>query len=106
MVAFLMAPVLASAEVNMGTAPDIGTKLSALPLAITIANNLISLAWIIFGAFSIIMFIYAGFLYLNAKGDPGDVKSARNALIWGMVGVAVGLLAQALPYAASAILGF
>lgn len=68
-------------------------------------NNIIGFIWPIFGAFAVIMFIYAGFLFLNAKGDISRVKDARNALLWGMVGVAVAMLAGFLPFIVFALLG-
>ncbi len=71
----------------------------------TAINNIIAFIWPMFGAFAVVMFIYAGFLFLNARGDMSKVKDARNALLWGMVGVAVALLAGWLPYVVFALLG-
>ncbi|MFB6212566.1 MAG: pilin [Candidatus Magasanikbacteria bacterium] len=41
-------------------------------------------------------FLYSAFLYLTAAGDEEQVEDAKNALIYGIVGVAVALLAFAI----------
>ncbi|MDO8530091.1 MAG: hypothetical protein Q7S10_01665 [bacterium] len=50
-------------------------------------------AWPIFLGLVVIMFIYAGILFLTASGDPTKIGNARRAVIWAVVGVAVGFLA-------------
>ncbi len=42
----------------------------------------------------IMMTVIVGILYLTARGDPSRVTAANKALIWTIVGVAVGLLAN------------
>ena len=37
--------------------------------------------------------IIAGILFLVSGGDAEKIKTARNAFIWGVVGIVVGLLA-------------
>ena len=55
------------------------------------ATNLI--LWPIFTGFVVIIFLWAGILYLTARGEPGKIQTANKAVIWGIVGVAVGILA-------------
>ena len=40
---------------------------------------------------AILIILYAAFLFLTAGGNEEKVASAKNALIWGLVGIAVGL---------------
>lgn len=40
--------------------------------------------------------LYAGFMFVTAKGDPTRLKTAQNALLWGLVGVALILTAEVL----------
>jgi len=61
--------------------------------------------WPLFAAFAVIMFIYAGFLFLNASGDPGKVGEARQAVLWGAIGVGVGLLAWSIPFIVKTLIG-
>lgn len=49
--------------------------------------------WIVFGAIAVIMFVVAGILFLTAGGDPEKIQKARSALIWGVAGVVVGIIA-------------
>ncbi len=43
---------------------------------------------------AIIFFIYAGFLYLTSAGEEEKVKKAKNSVVYGLIAVAVGLLAK------------
>lgn len=36
-----------------------------------------------------VMIIYAGFLYVTAAGDPGQIKKAHDALLWAVIGAAI-----------------
>ncbi len=49
--------------------------------------------WPIFLGVVVIMFIYAGFLFLTAQGEPGKVSEAKKALIWAVVGIIVAIFA-------------
>lgn len=57
-----------------------------------ITNLLNIVVWPIFIAASIIMFIWAGILFITAQGDPGKIAEARKAVIWAIIGIVVGLL--------------
>lgn len=48
---------------------------------------------------------YAAFLYLTAAGDPEKVKKASSAFLYGVIAIAVGLLAYALPAFVRNLLG-
>jgi len=50
-------------------------------------------AGLIFGGVAVIMFVVAGVLFLSAQGEPEKLKQARAAVIWGVAGVIVGILA-------------
>jgi len=45
---------------------------------------------------AILAIIYCGFLFVKARGKPEDLKTAKSALIWTIVGVAVLLGAKLL----------
>lgn len=59
-----------------------------------ILGRIKTILFIIFDGIVVIMFVIAGLKYLTAKGDPGKVNDANKMLIWAMVGVAVGILAN------------
>lgn len=48
------------------------------------------------GVVAIIMIIVAGFKYITSSGDTGKVASAKNTLIYAIIGVVVAVLAQPL----------
>lgn len=49
---------------------------------------------IIVGAVSIIMIIYGGFRYITSGGDSGKVGSAKNTIIYAIIGLIIVALAQ------------
>ena len=62
-------------------------------VASNIAGIILEILWSVAVAFIIVMFILAGFKFLTAQGDLSKVAEARQAVIWGLVGVAVVILA-------------
>ncbi len=42
---------------------------------------------------SVVMGLYAGFLFITARGEPAQLKTARATLLWAIIGVAVAVLA-------------
>jgi multisubunit Na+/H+ antiporter MnhB subunit len=40
--------------------------------------------------------VYGGFTYLTAQGDPSKAKRGRDVILYGLVGLAVTLLAFAI----------
>lgn len=61
-----------------------------------IINTIFGIVWPLFAAFAVLMFIYAGFQFLNARGE--DTSTARMAVVWGSVGVGVAVLAFSIPF--------
>lgn len=59
-----------------------------------IMKNIIDIVvWPVFAGLVFIMFIWAGILFLIARGEPSKLETARKALIWAVVGIVVGILA-------------
>lgn len=57
-------------------------------------STVIEILSIIVGLAAIIMIIVSGLRFITANGDSGKVASARTALIYSLIGVAVAALAQ------------
>lgn len=55
-------------------------------------NILNKLVWPIFLGLVIIMFIYAGYLYLTAQGDSSKVATANKAVIFAIIGIVLALV--------------
>ncbi len=58
----------------------------------TIANWMLGILLLL----AVIFFIYAGFQYLTSGGEEEKVKKAKDFLVYGLIAVAVGLLAKGL----------
>jgi Type IV secretion system pilin len=48
------------------------------------------------GIAAVIMIIISGFKYITSNGDSGKISSAKNTLIYALVGIFVAAIAQAL----------
>ncbi len=82
-------PIAVSAQIE-GVAPGgYGTVGSLQDLIHKLENA----AGLVFGAVAVIMFIIAGVLFMTAQGQPEKVQTARQAFLWGVAGVIVGILA-------------
>lgn len=58
----------------------------------TISNVLIFLV----GAVSVIMLIWGGFQYVISSGDSKRVESAKNTILYAIVGIVIAILAYAI----------
>ncbi len=74
-------------------------------MIVGILGRLIGIFWNVFYGLVIIIFIIAGIMYLTARGDPSKIQSANKTLIWAIVGVAVGLLANFATAIVKSLLG-
>lgn len=58
----------------------------------TIVNTLL----IILGAVSVIIIVSSGIRYATSHGDPGNVKNAKDTLMYAVVGLVVAISAYAI----------
>ncbi|MFH1183142.1 MAG: hypothetical protein V1690_02680 [Candidatus Moraniibacteriota bacterium] len=88
----IFAPVYAAVS-QEGWNPDAlkVTNLPDRPVA-TILLDFIGWAIIIIGLLGVIIFIYAGFLYLTAQGETDKIETAKKVMIYAIVGIAVAVL--------------
>ncbi|MCW1908707.1 MAG: pilin [Candidatus Saccharibacteria bacterium] len=61
-----------------------------------IITKAIGLISIITGIASVIVLIIAGFRYITAGGDPGNITNAKNTAKYAVIGVVVTLFARAI----------
>jgi len=54
--------------------------------------KVINYSLIVLGVLAVLIFIYAGFLYLTASGDQARIDRAKNTLLYAVVGVVVAVL--------------
>lgn len=65
------------------------------PINVTIANVIQILIMVIAFA-AVITIIVSGFRYITSSGNPETTNSAKNAILFALIGLAIALLAQAL----------
>jgi hypothetical protein len=61
-----------------------------------IIKGIVSILSYIVGVAAVIMVILAGFKYVTSAGDSGRISSAKNTLVYALVGLAIAALAQVL----------
>ncbi len=59
-----------------------------------LAQTVVSILAKIVGVVSVAMIIFAGFRYVTAGGDSNAINSAKNTLIYAIVGLAIAVIAQ------------
>ncbi len=78
-------------------APPAGPFIQTAVEPITIVDNVLKFVSSVFLFGAVIFMIYAGYMYLSASGDPKKIETAHENLKWGLMGIAIGLLAYVFP---------
>jgi hypothetical protein len=88
--ASLLAPALALAQWNPSNL-ETDSKLPSGTVYEIVRNGMM---WIlgIFGFIGIIGFVISGIMYLTSAGNEEQIKKAKSAMTWSLVGVVVGLI--------------
>ena len=105
---FVLALALSLTSVALAQIPDspFGMNLAAndlQPGSITTTESLVDtimglvnwFAWAV-GLAAVVMGLYAGIMFITAGGDATKVTTARNILLYAIVGIAVAILAFSL----------
>ena len=83
-------------------------EVGAITDQVTLTNTVIRLiswfAWIIALA-AVVMGLYAGILFITAGGDSGKVETARNILLYAIIGIVVAIVAFGLVAISRAVIG-
>ena len=61
-----------------------------------IAKTAIDILFWAIGIIAVIMIIVGGIMYATSMGDPGKAKKAKDAIMYGIVGLVIALLAFAI----------
>ncbi len=59
-------------------------------------STAVSILSMVVGALAVIMIIVSGFKYITSGGDSNRVSSAKNTLIYAIIGFAIAVLAQVI----------
>lgn len=82
----LILPILASAI-------DFGVPSGGIGDVPSLVNRILTPVWQVFIGLAVIMIIISGILFLTAAGNPEKIVQARQAFLWGIVGIVVGVIA-------------
>ena len=64
-----------------------------------------SIVWPVAMGIAFIVFLIAGIMFMTAAGDPTKVATARNWVLYGVVGVVVAILAYSIVTIVSTTVG-
>lgn len=68
--------------------PDGKDQVATLSCIPAIFSNGVNALTAFAGLLAVLVFIFAGFKYMNSAGDPKKLESARNNLIYSLIGLA------------------
>jgi hypothetical protein len=78
---------------NVGTAGDCKTEDGGTTLPTIMKDVINIISWIV-GIVSVIMIIYGGFKYITSSGNDANVTSAKNTILYAIIGLVIVALAQ------------
>jgi len=94
--------LLVTTLINLLVLPVISLAIETIPPGPSTPEELIGIIdrianWVfaILLAAAVIFIVIAGYQFLTSGGDPARVASARNSLLYALIGIAVGFLAKA-----------
>jgi hypothetical protein len=99
--ATLLVPSLVSADTKseicggIQTASGTSSCSGGVNLTNVIRNVINVFSWII-GVVAVIMIMVAGFKYITSGGDSGNITSAKNTIIYAIIGLVVVALSQSI----------
>ena len=68
-------------------------------------SNITTYIFGIVGAIAILVFIWAGILYLTSGANPGNVQKANKAVLYAVIGLAIALAGSGLIALIQTIIG-
>jgi len=81
-------------EVCKGVGAATGSGCASSVSLTKVIRNVINIFSIVVGIVAVIMIIISGFKFVTAGGDTGNVTSARQTLLYAVVGIVVTALSQ------------
>ncbi|HEY5806229.1 MAG TPA: pilin [Candidatus Saccharimonadales bacterium] len=69
--------------------PDVGAQPSRL-------QDMLNIVLAIMGAVAVLIIVLAGFRYITSQGNPNEVTTAKNAILYALIGLVVIMFAFAI----------
>lgn len=95
----LAGPVGAVQVFDACDGPNANTKVCAATgtaSAQTIAQRILSLLFWIIGIASVIVIVIGGMKYVASNGDSNRIQSAKNTIMYAVIGLVVAIMGQAI----------
>ncbi|MFC1630234.1 hypothetical protein ACFL06_01720 [Patescibacteria group bacterium] len=73
--------------------------------AVNSIYKVVNIIFVILVGVAIILFLFGAFTLITAAGNPEKVTSGRNYILYAIVGLAVAMLARAVPAVAKMMMG-
>jgi len=93
--AFVSADAFGSSEAKSQACSGINGCTSTTSLD-TIVKAVLRILSIVAGIASVIMIVISGFKYITSGGDSGKISSAKNTLVYAIIGIIVVAFAQTI----------
>jgi hypothetical protein len=93
---FLLTPYYLFAQSAGGSGISIPNPLNRTDNIFGLIRAVLDFVTKVGAAIVVFMVIYSGFLFVQAQGDPGKIKTAKNVFFWTVIGGVVLLGAQVL----------
>lgn len=84
-----MREFLAQVTVEIEGVPEVKADTNAV-------GDALSATFIVIGALSVLFVIIGGLKYVTSGGDPAQVGSAKNTILYALIGIVVSLSAMAI----------
>ena len=103
-VIILITPVIAAAQTPIPNNTFIGSGFTSLNQVNSLLTNIADWMYSFAIVIGTIMFVWGGFLYFTARDDAKQVEQAKTTLIYGVIGLAIAMLAGGIPAVVQSIL--
>lgn len=89
-----IAAAILNADSNAGNGTDT-TTIHNLPTgsASDVFTNILDITYFVIGVVAVIVIIFAGIMYTTSAGNPANIKKAKDAIVYAIVGLVIALLA-------------
>jgi len=92
-------PVVANAASSAATAIDGGAGSVGGTGSASLGGNIkivVNILLYILGAIAVLMIVIGGIRYTTSNGDSGSVKSAKDTILYAVVGLVIAIMAYAI----------
>jgi hypothetical protein len=73
------------------TCGDIGNCPSKTPTLDLALTNIIAIVFSLVGGLSLVFLLYGGLRYVISRGDPSQIKAAKDTITYAIVGIVVAI---------------